>query len=83
MPLAAQLIDEFILVGKLTGLVFRINEIAIDVNVEYTPTAFDQNGFSVESVFQFGSQTDRLRFIVSFDAISDRNIHVFAFVDRG
>jgi hypothetical protein len=62
--------------------VFGVNQFAVDVDVEYASAAFYQNGLYRESVFQFGSQTDRLGFIVSLHAIGDRGFHVFAFIDR-
>ena len=82
LSLVAQLIDELLLVGKLAGRMLRIDEFAVYVDVEYTPPAFYQNGFCVESAFQLGSQTDRFRFVISRRAVGDRDVHNLALVDR-
>ena len=71
----AQLLDQRVLVRKFTGLVFRIDTFAVNVDVEYSTATFDEPGLSAESHLELGSQTDRPRLVVSLDAVGDGDVH--------
>ena len=68
--------DQCVLIGKFSRLVLRVAELAIHHHIEDTAGARDELGLYVKGLFEFCSQTDRSRFIVSGCAVGDRNIHV-------
>ena len=70
-----QLPDEPALVRELPGLVLRVDEGAVDLDVEDAAPARDQLGVDAERFFQTGSQTDRFRLVVSGVAVGDGDFH--------
>jgi hypothetical protein len=54
---------------------FRENQSLICVNVEYSPAAADEGGFTVESLFQLCRQTGGAGLVVSNTAVGDRDFH--------
>ena len=69
------LLDKPILVRKLAGLMFRIHEFSIDMDVENTSAAAHELGGAPEALVDFGCQTDSRGFIVSLHAVGDRDFH--------
>lgn len=47
------------------------DEFAIDFDIKNTTAAFDELAIGPESLLEPGSQTDRLRFVVSLYAVFD------------
>jgi hypothetical protein len=72
---AQQAIDQRDCVGKLAGLMFRVNEFAIDADIEDASAVGDQASFGSERLSELCSQTDRLRLVVSLSAIGDADFH--------
>ena len=68
-------LDERILVRKLTGLVFRVDQPAIDDHVKDSIPSWNQDGIHGKGLLHPRSQTDRRREIVSDCAVLDRNVH--------
>lgn len=71
-----QQIDELVIVGECSGFIFGIHEFAINHNVEDSPSIRNKPRFNTQRLFDFGSQTGRLRLVVSLSAVCDRNIHI-------
>ena len=69
------LLDEHVLVGEFPGFVLRIDELAVDVDVEDAARAFDQEGLFAERVLDLCSQTDRFGFVASGSAVGDGDVH--------
>jgi hypothetical protein len=59
--------------------VFGKDERIIDMNIKDPPSARDHLGFDVKVLEQFGSQTGRLRQVVSLGAIFDLDFHFHDF----
>ena len=67
--------NELGFVGELAGLVFGVDERAVDAHIEYAAAALDELCGNVKFVKQSGRQTDGLGLVVSLHAVSDRDIH--------
>ena len=70
-----QLADERVLVGELPGLVLRVDELAVDVDVEDAAGTLDEKRLRAECVLDLGSQTDRYGLVASGGAVGDRDVH--------
>jgi hypothetical protein len=55
--------------------VLRVDQRAVDVDVEDPTRAGDQERFAAERVFELGRQTDGFGLVVSLHAVGDRDIH--------
>ena len=53
----------------------RVDELAVDVDVEDAAGTLDEERLHVERVFELGSQTGRLGLIVSLHAVGDAQVH--------
>ena len=72
--------DELVFVRKFAGLVFRIDQRAIDVHVEDAAGPFNQECLVAERFFDLGSQTDRFWLVASGSAVGNGDVqrHVLA-----
>lgn len=69
-------LDDFLVLGKTPGFLLAEDACAIDVDVKVTAAALDQFGVNLEFLLQCGGQTGRLRQVVSFHTVFNRNMHI-------
>lgn len=74
MPLLDQVDDLFVL-WKAAGLVFGIDQFAVEFHVEDAVAAFDQLRFFRERLLDAGRQTGGLGQVVSHHAILNADLH--------
>jgi CubicO group peptidase (beta-lactamase class C family) len=68
-------VDDFLMRGKPMRRVFRKNRRAVDDDVEDAPLAGDDFGVEPQLAGKRGSQTGRLRAVVSANAVFDQDEH--------
>ena len=71
---------ELVFVGEFAGLVFRVDQVPVHVNVEDAASPFYEEGVVAERVLDLGSQTDRFGFVASGSAVGNGDVqrHVLA-----
>lgn len=74
--------DQLFVIRKAAGLELRVHEFAVHHDVEDSPPALNKLRLNPQRVTDTGSQTDRLRFVVSLDAVGDRYLHADLRVSR-
>ena len=75
---ATKLSDDRILVWKLTGFQFRVDQLVVDSDFEAATgigLQFHRGDLLLELIEDLGGQTDRTRLVVSSGAISKVNLH--------
>ena len=77
--LAFQLRDDLIVFRKNSGLVLRVNLLAIGDDIEDASAAFDQLALDTSRCSQRIRQTDGFGRVVSLDAVRDGNVHDASF----
>jgi hypothetical protein len=75
--LSAQTLNNFLVFGEATGLIFRKDELPIRNNIKDAVVPLDQLRFDTEFIGDSGRQTGGLWKIVSGYAIGNRNFHIF------
>lgn len=71
-----QHLQNLVMIRKLTGLVFRIDELSVRFDIEDTPVTFDQRYCNIRKLFlDLCLQTGGLGIIVSDNAVFDRYFH--------
>lgn len=75
MHSVAELTEDFIMRGKATGFMFRIDQISVHDDIKDSASAFDQFGFSSGCLLNGVRQTGGLRGIVSLHAVGDADLH--------
>ena len=60
---------------KLTGLMLRVNQLAVDLHVEDAAAALDQFGINPCRCFDCVRQTGGCGRVVSLHAVSDADVH--------
>ena len=63
---------------KTSGLMLRVDQLAIDFDIKDAASAFDQFGIHPRLCLNRIRQTGGLRGVVSLHAIRDRDLHVAA-----
>ena len=72
---APNVFDQRIFIGELAGVVLRVDQRAVNVDVEDPTRAGDQERFAAERIFKLGRQTDGVGLVVSLHAVGDGDIH--------
>ena len=70
-----QLCQNLLLFRELAGGVFRVDQAAIDGNIEYPPAPFNQGWLHTGCLLNRGRQTGGLRCVISLHAVLDRYLH--------
>ncbi len=72
-----QQFEDFTRIGKAAGFLFRVDQLAVDLDVEDSAAALDQSGLFSESFLKFGHQTGGFGIVISLAAVfySDRHKH--------
>lgn len=71
-----QLAEDFFVFGKLTGLMLRVDESAINLHIENPTAAFDEFGYHPRGSFDCVRQTGGFGRVVSLNAVSNADLHV-------
>lgn len=66
--------EDFFILGKTPRGLFREDQLAVDLDIEYATGALNQFGVDSELVLQSGRQTGGLGEIVSFPTVFDRHL---------
>ena len=69
-------LDDFVVLGEAADFLLGKDLAAVDGDDELPSPAFDQFGVDAEFILQRGGQTGRLRKVVSFYAVFDRDVHL-------
>ena len=72
---SGKFVDDFRVFREASGGVFRVNQFAVDDDIEHTFLTLDQFDLGAEPVMQCRRQTDSARLIASKDAVGDRGLH--------
>jgi hypothetical protein len=72
---SADLCEDFVGIGESSGLVLRVDELAVRDHVEDAVVAFDELGLDASVVLDSGRQPGGLGEIVSANAVRDGNLH--------
>jgi len=62
-------------VGETPSLLFRVNQLSVDLDLKDTATGFNQPGLDSQPVFDSVRQTGGLRTVISNDAIFYGYLH--------
>src|SRR5438132_8790779 len=71
-----QLVDDFLLAGKHSGVVLRVDSLVVDRHIEDPATAANQLAVDSKLFLDFRRQTGGARKIVSNAAVVDSNFHI-------
>lgn len=77
MLIALDQFENFTRIGEAAGLVFRVDQLAVDLDVEDSAGTLDQPGLFTESFLKFGRQTGGFRKVVSLAAVFNSYLHEF------
>ena len=68
--------EDLRLLGEITALVFGVDSLITNPDIEYSTRAHFQFGVDVKTFFDGGRETRSPRFVVSNTTINDANVHI-------